>query len=215
VRLDSQEVRINHLTAAIQELEDKFEGRLGEGNNDHDVLQALDAKLQELTGQGCVGQFSCGGGSDACVDLLQVCDGEKDCSNGHDEDDSTCSNPAPAGTRFVGYPVRDACTTRQPYELSVIITDTEQPSWFSNRVLVEASIVTRSKGKFSEEVANLPANGYYSFGSRMMLLFPPENDRLGIRFEFNTGDPNVVNAYVRREYTDLPEDCALFVLRRV
>jgi len=78
---------------------------------------------------------------------------------------------------------------------------------------VKASILTRSKTRYSDTTANLPTHGYYDFATRRLFLAPPESDRLGMILEFNTGEPGVVNGYITREST--LERCALFVLHQV
>ena len=213
VRLDIQEVRLNHLTAKIQELEDTFDERVSSGNSAHNVLASLGARLQSITGSGCPdGYYACGGNDNQCVDNLLVCDGNKDCMNGHDEESSTCTVLAEAGSHWHGVPVRDACTTRQPYELDIVVSDTSRLDFYSSRVDVHASILTRSKDQHSTSTANLPTTGYYNFATRQLILAPPESDGLGMIVDFNTGDDNVANGYVTRVST--LERCALFVLRR-
>jgi hypothetical protein len=174
--------RLDHLTARIHDLVAKIDARVDPERIKR--AHSLEQRVIRLEGDGCgKREFQCGSDDPQCIGSLLVCDGVKDCRNGHDEEN--CELPTTAGSYFEGHVISDTCTKRRPDIISVEITSVRRDSYFSTVAYVRATIhITYADAQREGEVS-LPTVGYFTFGSHKLVLAPPEDDRLGLVCEFD------------------------------
>jgi hypothetical protein len=201
--------RLDHLTARVHDLVAKIEARV-----DADRIKrarSLEQRVVTLEGDGCgKREFQCGSDDPQCIGTLLVCDGIKDCRNGHDEEN--CELPTTAGSYFEGHVVTDTCTKRRPDIISIEITSVRRDSYFSTVAYVRALVhITYESDLQAGEVA-LPTVGYYSFGSSKLVLAPPEDDRLGLVCEFDGYNADKCQGTIVHEAS--LETCATLVFTR-
>jgi hypothetical protein len=174
--------RLDHLTDRIHDLNAKIDHRI-----DPERIKkahSLEHRVVRLEGDGCgKREFQCGNDDPQCIGSLLVCDGVKDCRNGHDEE--SCELPTTAGSYFEGHVITDTCTKRRPDVISVEITSVRRDSYFQTVAYVRAIIHITYAGRAVEGEVALPTVGFYSFGSHKLILAPPEDDRLGLVCEFD------------------------------
>jgi hypothetical protein len=211
-QLKSLEERIVKVAARVQEIQNYWDNTV---QPQRDAFKArtddLVNRVHDLEEADGAEGFDCGGDDLQRISRLFVCDGTKDCANGHDEDDATCHAAIAAGTVLKGdHVANDDCTRRRPDKLSIVITSAKRLSWFQNRIQVTANVNVEFNSEDSEATASLPTSGYFWFATRELVLFPPENDRLGITCRFNTD--NSCRGHIVHEASG--ESCADFTLNR-
>lgn len=174
--------RVDHLTARLHGLVAKIEARVDPARVKK--AHSLEERVVRLEGNGCKPkQFQCGTDNPQCIGRLLVCDGIKDCRNGHDEEN--CDLPTKVDDYFEGHVITDTCTKRRPDVISFEITAVRRDTYFNAVAFVRANIIiAHDDGQRQGDVA-LPTVGYYSFGLKKLILTPPESDRLGLTCEFD------------------------------
>merc|ERR1711890_48470 len=82
-RLDSQEVRLNELTAGVQQIADRVDTGTALKTKVTARLTAFQSLLNVKFGNGCSDRkwIPCGGDTTQCVTAAVMCDGVKDCVN--------------------------------------------------------------------------------------------------------------------------------------
>lgn len=201
--------RIDSLTGRFQDLVAKIDARV----DPERVRRAhsLEQRVVNLEGNGCAKrEFQCGSDNPQCIGALLVCDGVKDCRNGHDEE--ICDLPTPAGSYFEGHVITDTCTKRRPEIISFEITNVRRDSYFTTVAFVRANIIIKySDSKRTGEVS-LPTVGYYAFGASKLILSAPEDDRLGLTCDFDGYNVNRCNGEIKHEAS--LEICATLLFTR-
>ena len=208
-RLDSQEVRLNRMSSRIESLTNQLEGKAGATSKSAGSITKYNYQLNDAFGDGCTkDELPCGDGQ--CVNILQVCDGEKTCSNGKDEE--VCDSPIAAGDSFRGTVVYDRCTSRKPKEIRLVINSFQRSDSFKTKAQTEASYILSADSAAEDTDAYLMSSGNYCFGCRLLYTNPPEKDSLALTCKFDQGDNDRCTGYIVRENTG--EKCAKFFFVR-
>lgn len=174
--------RIDHITSRIHDLVSKIETRVDPARVKR--AHSLEERVVRLEGNGCrKREFQCGTDNPQCIGRLLVCDGVKDCRNGHDEEN--CDLPTKVDDYFEGHVIHDTCTKRRPDIISFEISSVRRDAYFNTVAFVRANIHIEFKDNLREGEVSLPTVGYYSFGAKKLILAPPEDDRLGLSCEFD------------------------------
>jgi len=197
-RLGINALRIHQLEEHIKKLHERIEEAK---HVDPDrFLDDLDARLSTLEGDHCDDhEFQCGSSGQECVSDLFVCDGTKDCHNGHDEDEHVCSTaPVKSGNVFTGMTHWKDCILRDDHLTTLTITTTKRFKFFSSRVVVHAVASSSWKDKEGEEhTRSVELHGGYNFANRRLGLIPkaygPDAPHLGLRCDFGHGDDERVD----------------------
>jgi hypothetical protein len=170
-RIKSQNLHIDQLVEAVEKLEEEF-GKLSELPDKHTV-DGIKARIRNLEDSGCdKDHVQCGGDVPECISPLLVCDGHKDCKNGRDEDDYTCSDrPYHVGSTIAGITSWTDCVAHSPHMTVVTITAYEKPEFYTSRVYVKA-VVSFEVDEHSHLIQSYGAKGYWNAGKRALVLVP-------------------------------------------
>jgi len=201
--------RLDHLTARLHDLIHKIDNRV-----DPERIQrahSLEQRVVRLEGDGCgKREFQCGSDNPQCIGALLVCDGVKDCRNGHDEEN--CELPTAAGAHFEGHVITDSCTKRRPDVISFDITKVRRDNYFNTVAFVNANIHISYDGPQRGGSVVLPTTGYYNFGKQKLVLNPPESDRLMLTCDFDGYNLNRCDGEIKHEAS--LEVCATILFTR-
>lgn len=201
--------RLDQLTSRVNKLVAQIDARV-----DADRIKkahSLEQRVVRLEGDGCgKREFQCGSDDPQCVGALFVCDGIKDCRNGHDEEN--CDLPTSAGSYFEGHVITDTCTKRRPDVISIEITSVRRDAYFSTVAYVRALIHISYDSKLQSGEVALPTVGFYSFGGSKLVLAPPEDDRLGLICDFDGYDTDKCQGTIVHEGS--LETCATVLFTR-
>lgn len=174
--------KIDHLTSRLHDLVAKIDARVDPARVKK--AHSLEERVVRLEGNGCQKkEFQCGTDNPQCIGRLLVCDGIKDCRNGHDEEN--CDLPTKVDDYFEGHVISDTCTKRRPDIISFEITAVRRDTYFNAVAFVRANVIIAHEDKLISGEVALPTVGYYSFGTKKLVLTPPEADRLGLSCEFD------------------------------
>jgi hypothetical protein len=192
-RVHSQNLHVDELEEEIGKLEEAFE-KLSDPISDVEVSQ-VKARVRKLAVQNCAKtEVSCGGDHPECVSNLLVCDGIKDCHNGHDEDELVCSpDIVHPGSSFRGTLHWSSCEESHDHPTIITITASHKSDFFGPRAWVRATITNEASGDFtssSQKALSYTAKGWFAFGNRKLALIPLKGSpfRYGIICEFTFGD---------------------------
>jgi len=201
--------RLDRLTSRLQGLVDNIDNRV-----DPERIRrahSLEQRVVRLEGDGCGDrEFQCGSDNPQCVGALLVCDGVKDCRNGHDEEN--CELPTASGASFEGHVISDSCTKRRPDIISFDITKVRRDNYFNTVAFVNANIRISYDGPQRSGSVVLPTTGYYNFGQQRLVLNPPESDRLLLTCDFDGYNLNRCNGEIKHEAS--LEVCATILFTR-
>jgi hypothetical protein len=184
IRIHQLEKHIGKLKARIEEASHVDPSRFAD---------ELDARLSAIEGNHCEKkEFQCGSSGQECISDLFICDGHKDCHNGHDEDEEVCSTaPVKPGNVFTGLLHWKDCILREDHLTHLTITGTKRMKFFPARVGVQAVINSVYTDKEGEHSRKFNLKGGYNFANRRLVLFPSGEEKgynLGVKCEFNHGD---------------------------
>jgi hypothetical protein len=190
-RLAVNAIRIHQLEKHIERLKERLEE--ASHVDPARFVHELDARLEHLEGTHCEdNEFQCGSNGQECISDLFICDGHKDCHNGHDEEEDVCSTaPVKPGNTFTGMTHWKACSVRDDHLTTLTITGTRRFKFFAARVAVQAVITSVYKDKDGEHKKKYDMRGGYNFSNRRLVLFPTSHElgyHLGVKCEFNHGD---------------------------
>lgn len=123
-------------------------------------------------------EIRCGHETLECVNSLLLCDGVKDCHNGWDESDKTCSaGPAKSGNTFTGTATWVSCQNRHDHPIKVTLTGTYKAKFFGARVGVRAKVaIDLVDDPEHEDHREFEVQGYYVYGFKKLVLAPREID---------------------------------------
>lgn len=201
--------RLDHLTYRLHNLVNKIDQRV----DPERVRRAhsLEQRVVRIEGNGCGRkEFQCGSDNPQCVGALLVCDGIKDCRNGHDEEN--CELPTNAGSYFEGHVITDTCTKRRPDVISFEITSVRRDNYFTSVAFVRANIHISYEDNQRSGVVVLPTTGFYNFGLQKLVLTPPEADRLALTCDFDGYNLKRCNGEIKHEAS--LETCATILFTR-
>jgi len=173
---------IDKLTGRLEALKAKVNARLDPARIRK--AHSLEERVVHIEGSGCGRkEFQCGRDDPQCIGRLLVCDGVKDCRNGHDEE--TCELPTKLGDEFEGHVLTDTCTKRRPQMMNFKIKSVRRDSYFRSVAFVRVVIDIEYSDRLRSGHVSLPSVGYYAFGARKLVIVPPEDDRLGLTCSFD------------------------------
>jgi len=174
-RVKSQNLHIDALEHEIEELEEEYEKLTP--IPDKEEVKRLKARVRNLEDDGCDDHHvQCGGDVPECISPLFVCDGHKDCKNGNDESEYTCSDrPYHVGSTISGITSWTDCITHLPHITVVTITANHQPEAYTSRVFVRG-VVSFEVDEHSHLVTSYSVKGYWNPGRRALVLIP-DNER--------------------------------------
>jgi hypothetical protein len=200
---------LDELTARLENLKGKIHARTDPAR----VRKAhsLEERVINIEGNGCARkEFQCGSSDPQCVGRLLVCDGIKDCRNGHDEE--LCELPTKAGDYFEGHVITDTCTKRRPDVISFEVKTIRHDEYFRSVAFMRVTIDIEFSHGGRHGKVSLPTVGYYSFGARKLIITPPEEDRLGLTCAFDGYDLNHCKGEIKHEAS--LETCATILFSK-
>jgi len=201
--------RLDQLTARIYGLINKIEDRVDPERIKR--AHSLEQRVVRIEGNSCAKrEFQCGSDNPQCIGALLVCDGVKDCRNGHDEEN--CELPTGAGSSFEGHVISDSCTKRRPDVISFDITSVRRQNYFNSVAFVSANIRISYDGNLRSGVVVLPTTGYFNFGTQKLVLNPPESDRLMLTCAFDGYNLDRCDGEIKHEAS--LETCATILFIR-
>nr|4U8U_N Chain N, Linker L2 [Glossoscolex paulistus]4U8U_c Chain c, Linker L2 [Glossoscolex paulistus]4U8U_r Chain r, Linker L2 [Glossoscolex paulistus] len=155
-------------------------------------IKELDARVSHVEGTHCAKkEFQCGGYDQECISDLFVCDGHKDCHNGHDEAEDVCdTSPVKPGNIFSGTSHWHDCLLRSDHVTRVVIKGTIRRNYFKSRIWVRAQIESDLIHDGKKELSDFDSKGYYNFANRRLVLIPIAQDdkHLSVICDFDRGD---------------------------
>jgi len=184
-------IRIHQIQQHIEKLKEKIEEATHV--DPQRFANELNSRLDALEGNHCADrEFQCGSNGQECIHDLFICDGHKDCHNGHDEDETVCSTePIKAGHVFTGMVHWKDCILRDDHLIHITITGNKRFKFFPARVLVSAVSESIYHDHNGEHTLKFKLRGGYNFANRRLALFPTDDTSgspLGLRCDFNHGD---------------------------
>jgi hypothetical protein len=137
-------------------------------------LHDIDARLTEIEGTHCEhNEFQCGDNGQECISDLFICDGHKDCHNGHDEDKDVCDSSAvSAGKTFSGITHWTDCLNLPDHTSHLTIIGTRRTNHFSARIGISAIVTSVLKQGGEEKMRHYEMHGGYNFANRRIFLIP-------------------------------------------
>lgn len=212
-RIRSQNVHIDSVEKQLETLEHEFDSL------STDVTQAetarLKARVRRVEGNKCPDkEVSCGGDWPECVHHLLVCDGQKDCHNGRDEDEKICDGSiVRTGSSFRGVVHWHRCVQAEDHYSTITITATKRSPFFTNRTFLRASV---SREYEDGTQTSYTARGYFVYAARKLVIIGDSNgagNGIATVCTFNYGDNDhgdcVVSMVASRE------ECGIARLERV
>jgi len=197
-RLAVNAMRIHQLEEHIEKLKERIEE--AKHVDPERFLHEIDARVGSIEGNHCAKkEFQCGSNDQECISDLFMCDGHKDCHNGHDEDEEVCSTePVKAGNIFTGIVHWTDCTLWPDHLAHLTITSTKRFKFFPARVVVQGILSSIYKVDGEEQTTKVKVHGGYNFGNRRLVLFPDDDEEetgrferihgIGLKCEFSLGD---------------------------
>jgi hypothetical protein len=174
--------RIDHLIDRFHDLNMKIDARIDPARMRK--AHSLEERVVRLEGNGCEPkEFQCGTDNPQCIGRILVCDGIKDCRNGHDEE--YCELHLNVNDYFEGHVISDTCTKRQPDVISFEVKAVRRDPYFNNVAFMRILMHIEFEDKLRSGKVSLPTIAYYNFGSKKLIVMPPEDDRLGMSCEFD------------------------------
>lgn len=159
-------------------------------------------------------EVRCGHDTEECVNTLLLCDGQKDCHNGWDESDKTCSaGPAKPGNTFSGTATWVSCRNRHDHPVKLTITGAIKVNYFGSRLLVAARLAADFVDDEEADHREIELKGYYVYGKKRLALFPADHsesakEHLGVVCDFVHGNDVSAECQFAHEGTLFP--CAKF-----
>jgi len=172
-RLAANALRIYDLEQHIEKLKTRIEE--AEQADPQRFFNDIKYRLDTLEGTHCdEHEFQCGNNGQECISDLFVCDGHKDCHNGHDEDESVCHPEAvKAGKSFSGITHWTDCLQLADHTSHLTIIGTRRAHFFSSRVGVQAYVTAVTKSEDGQEKKTYyEMNGGFNFANRRLYLIP-------------------------------------------
>lgn len=186
-RIRSQNLHIDYVTKELEKLEQQFDSLSAPPSVQ--ATTALKARVRSLEGNKCPEkEVSCGGDWPECVHHLLVCDGQKDCHNGRDEDEKICDGSVVAvGSSFRGVVHWHRCVDQPDHYSTITITATRRSPFFTNRTFLRATVTREYE---DHTLTSYTARGYFVFAARKLVIMADEgtNERVGVICTFNQGD---------------------------
>lgn len=211
-RVKSQNLHIDHLEEEIEGLQKEF-GHLSPPVEKQEILRTK-ARVRKLEGSKCPEkEVSCGGDWPECVHHLLVCDGQKDCHNGRDEDPKVCDESVVhVGSSFRGFVHWQDCINTVDHWSIITITATRRDSYFKNRTFLRAT-VTREYDDHT--TLSYTAKGYFVYAARKLVVIanPDAPYPISTVCTFNFGDNN--NSECEVVMTASRNVCGIVRLNRV
>lgn len=140
-------------------------------------------------------EIRCGHETLECVNTLLLCDGQKDCHNGWDENEKTCSaGSIKAGSVFSGTATWVSCRNRLDHPVTITITGTYKANFFGPRLGVRGTVSADLLDDDDKEHHHeFDVKGYYVYGKKRLALFPADDDvyaheHLGVLCDFVHGN---------------------------
>jgi hypothetical protein len=211
-RLAANAFLIIRLERVIEKLKTKLHE--AEKIDPEHFVKELDARVSEVEGTHCEPRtFQCGGNEQECVSDVLVCDGHKDCHNGHDEDPDVCdTSVVKAGNVFSGTSHWHGCRSREDHVTRITITQSRRRKFFTARIWLRAHVESELERHGQNITSDFNAKGYYNFASRRLVLLPVDDhdNHLAVVCTFNRGDNERAECHRALEGT-LHECADLFV----
>lgn len=185
----NQKLHLGYLEKKLYAIEEEF-NELSD-DVDRKTIRHLKARISNLEENHCTDdQSECPGDVPECVDDLLFCDGEKDCRDGSDEDDDTCSlNITHVGSSYTGLATWTSCEDLPPDHAVVTITAAHRRDYFPSRVWLRGTLSYEIDEK-DHVIHTIQLRGYYNFGKREIALgpLPGQKPGYGVICDFNLGD---------------------------
>lgn len=211
-RLKSQNLHVDYIASQLDSLESQLNSL--SAPIDQASVTNLKARIRNLEGNKCPPkQVSCGGDWPECVHHLLVCDGQKDCHNGRDEDEKICDGSVVApGSSFRGIVHWHSCVQAADHYSTITITAVRRSPFFTNRTFLRAT-VTRVYD--DRNITSYKAIGYFVYAARKLVILaePGSPQRFATVCTFNFGDNDHGACKVVQESSQ--QECGLARLNRV
>jgi len=211
-RVASQNFHIDKLEEDVAHLEEEFE-KLSD-IPDQAVVNRIKARIRNLEDDGCEeDHVQCGGDIPECISPLFVCDGHKDCKNGNDESEYTCSDrPYHVGSTIAGITTWTDCVPHAPHMTVVTITAYEKPEAYPSKVYVKG-VVSFEVDEHSHLVQSYNVRGHWNPGRRLLVFVPEIGEDVsiyghGIICKFNLGSHDEADCKIRT--VSSAHECATF-----
>jgi hypothetical protein len=185
----NQNLHIDHLEKKLHKLEHEFE-KLSD-DVDKKTIRQLKARINNLEEHHCTEEQSeCRGKVPECINDLLFCDGHKDCRDGSDEDEDTCSlNITHVGSSYTGLATWTSCEDLSPDHAVLTITASHRKDFFQTRVWLRGTL-SYEIDEDDHIVNTIALRGYYNFGKRELVFGPLKGEKpaYGVICDFNLGD---------------------------
>lgn len=186
-RVKSQNLHVDHIDDEIDGLEKEF-SHLSPPVEKEEIIRTK-ARVRKLEGSHCPDkEVSCGGDWPECVHHLLVCDGQKDCHNGRDEDPKVCDDSVVRpGSSFRGFVHWQRCVEHADHHSIITITAVRRSPFFRNRTFLRATI-TREYDDHT--TLSYTAKGYFVYAARKLVVMADSDapNPIAVICTFNFGD---------------------------
>ena len=174
--------RLDLVTSRLHTIDDELDERFDEDLREKAI--ALEYRVSVLEEATCDDDhYDCGPTDHECVSRLFVCDGQKDCRNGADEE--LCTLPTKKGDYFEGLQVYENCSESLPETFDFTISAVKVHSAFPAFPRIKAVLhFAESTDDDDHEIA-YPTDGYYRFATHKLVLRPPIGRGVGLVCDFD------------------------------
>nr|BAC82449.1 hemoglobin, linker chain 1 [Macrobdella decora] len=182
---------------------EKLEKQLEKHSKFHpdDIYQALAQRVQDAEEHCEYGYFQCGGNYLQCLDSVKVCDGVKDCFNGHDEDADVCYKEFLApGTQFSLRLSWTSCENWADKHYDVHLRQLHRSKTFAGNADVVVDLVSQ------DHQHRLVLKGRYTYGKKELLLLSDHPKLKGYQFvcDFFDGKKGRAKCYIETKSSLFP-----------
>jgi hypothetical protein len=210
-RLAASALRLARIEKELGELKQRIgdakkvdpEGFINDLNDRIDHVEAVNDHCDSSK------EIRCGRDTLECVNSLLLCDGQKDCHNGWDENDKTCSaGPAKSGNTFTGTATWVSCQNRHDHPIKVTLTGTYKAKFFGARLGVRGTVSIDFVDDDNADHRDFEVKGYYVYGFKKLVLVPRTIDyahqeafrqHLGVVCDFVHGNDRTAECVLTHE----------------
>jgi hypothetical protein len=173
IMADTTTLRINDLIKTANELKSRIDS--GASNSYSEQVHSLERNVEAMEAPLCGEKgFSCGRFSGQCISDAFVCDRQKDCVNGHDEDAAVCFDPTEDGRVWKGRINWEGCSAVGWSDMEIVIIGSKRLNAFPGIIKTRALITVSHDREGRKTSRTLKAVGFYSYAHQRLTLEPSD-----------------------------------------